>query len=191
MSVFRDRALRTATFGSTDAELIDASLVRPSVFGDLLLRHYTSVFAFVARRLGREPADRLAPEVFSTAFGQRLHAKARDGSALLWLYGVAQRIVDDSLESSGGVGGIYLHGCLTNGEGDWPDAVHSRVNEALSRISKQDRDVLLLNSLEELDLPDIGRVLGLDVVEVRRRLARARRQFLEVIPDCAELTALV
>ena len=89
----------------SDAELIEVSLGSPTAFGDLMLRHYGLVFAFVARRLGQGQAGDVASEVFSRAFNDRAKAAAYRGTCLLWLYRIAQAVVDSHSVPEGAGGG--------------------------------------------------------------------------------------
>ena len=173
----------------SDAELIETSLRSPSVFGDFMLRHYGLVFAFVARRLGQDRSGEVTSEVFVRAFADRSRFTVHRGTCLLWLYRIAQGLVDDRINADGRKDEPCLHECL-QGDGPAPsDELMQRVNGALSGLSKPDRDVLLLHALEGLDEWEIGRVLSMGRRKVGARLARAKTELHRAIPDCAELAA--
>ncbi|MCH9650692.1 MAG: sigma-70 family RNA polymerase sigma factor [Deltaproteobacteria bacterium] len=74
-----------------------------------------------------------------------------------------------------------------------PDAVillkerFGKAQQALGRLSRQDREVLLLFAAAELDLASIAEVLGLSLSAVKMRLHRARRRLLEQMEVIHEL----
>ena len=57
--------------GLDDAALIAQSLLAPECFGVLFDRHAAAIYRYIARRLGRGPAEDLVAETFLAAFRQR------------------------------------------------------------------------------------------------------------------------
>ncbi len=55
----------------TDSELMIRSRNDVSVFGVIFDRHFSAIYAFLERRLGRDEADEGAAEVFRIALQQR------------------------------------------------------------------------------------------------------------------------
>jgi hypothetical protein len=75
-----------------DGDDIGASLGDPERFAVVFHRHFGAVHGFVARRLGREPADDLAGSVFVEAFAARDRYDRARADARPWLYGIATNL---------------------------------------------------------------------------------------------------
>ena len=179
----------------TDAEIISASLRDPEAFGGIFDRHYDSVFRFVARRLGVSEAGDAAADVFDRAFRIRGRYDSSKPEALPWLYGIAYNIVGDRLRRKARRERVYLSAA----EADLPDhsdeadlrivaqQIGDRLNQALARIARKDRETILLYALEGLTYSEISEVLGIPVGTVGSRISRARSQILELIPDLEQM----
>jgi hypothetical protein len=61
-------------------------------FGELYGRYYRSVHAYCRRRLASDAVDDAVAEVFLTAWRRLPDVPDGDG-ALVWLYGVAHRVI--------------------------------------------------------------------------------------------------
>src|SRR5690349_588970 len=79
--------------GSSDAQLIDESLVDGGRFGEIFDRHAHAIFWFLARRIGLDDAGDLLSEVFLAAFEARVRFDRDRPSALPWLYGIAANLL--------------------------------------------------------------------------------------------------
>ena len=82
-----------------DATLIRAALTDPASFGALFDRHFTPVYRFCERRIGRTMAEDLAGETFRRAFEARHSYDLSRPSALPWLYRIALNLVRDALRA--------------------------------------------------------------------------------------------
>src|ERR1700691_672293 len=78
-----------------DAELLARSVDDPGAFAGLYERHGLSVRRYVVRRVGDEPGDDIASEVFARAFRARGRYRADRDSALPWLLGIANHVIGD------------------------------------------------------------------------------------------------
>ncbi|MGD2101670.1 MAG: RNA polymerase sigma factor, partial [Acidimicrobiia bacterium] len=67
------------------------------------------------------------------------------------------------------------------------ESAGERINQALSRLSRRDRDTLLLYALEDLSYSEIAEALGIPEGTVGSRISRARRQIREQIPDLEQI----
>lgn len=56
---------------------------------------------------------------------------------------------------------------------------HAQILQAMDRLPRKEREVLLLSAIEELDTPQIAGVLGVTESSVRSRLFRARQRLRE------------
>src|SRR3954453_22506602 len=80
----------------TDAELMRAARTDASSFGELYERHAPAVFGGLERRARHMAAD-LTGETFAQAWlSRRRFRDRRDGSALPWLLGIAQNVLNES-----------------------------------------------------------------------------------------------
>src|ERR1700710_474694 len=79
--------------GSHDGDVIAASLTDPDRFTEIFERHFDAIYAFTARRLGRETADDVGATVFVEAFAGRVGFELDRTDARPWLYGIATNLI--------------------------------------------------------------------------------------------------
>lgn len=184
----------------TDAELISASLDEPSLFGGIFSRHYYAVYRFTARRIGQGDARDLTADTFVRAFEIRHRYDPSHPSCLPWLYGIAQNLIGDRLRRVRRGRRVYLVTVVANPIMEFGEEADDRVvaysvagllADALRRLSKRDRNTLLLYALEGLTYSEIARALDIPAGTVGSRLARARRQIGELIPDLEQRTRMI
>lgn len=139
-------------------------------FRRLFSRHYGSVFAYAARRVGWDDAADVAAETFTVAW--RKIRRIPHDAELPWLYGVARRVVANQRRSlrrrrrleekiAGNPGEAVAH--------DPPD-----LRSVVETLAEADREVLMLAAWEGLDPAGIGRALGCSANAAAVRLHRAR-----------------
>lgn len=168
---------------TTDAELIGWSLQGDrEAFVELVGRHEGAVWAYLARRVGRQVAEDLLGEVWLAAFASR-HAYDRSYPvARPWLFGVASntlrrhwrsRPAEDPVPD---LAGLPDRSVMSD---PWP-AEEARLDgqyllrRALARLPGVEREVLFLVVWEELTVADAGRALGIPPGTARRHLHQAR-----------------
>jgi len=78
---------------SPDNEVIERSAREPAVFAMLFDRHATSVYRYVAQRLGDHVADDVMSETFLVAFERRSAYDISVSDARPWLLGIATRLM--------------------------------------------------------------------------------------------------
>ena len=177
-----------------DASVIARSLLDPEEFAVIFERHFDEIHRYLRRR-HPEDADELAAEVFLAAFTGRERFRALSESARPWLYGIASNLLAKRRRSerralrayarSGGQGvdsGDEYADALARADAE---RLSARVAAALSRLSGEERDTLLLYALSELSYEEVALALDVPVGTVRSRLARARRRSSQ---DLAGLT---
>lgn len=180
----------------SDAEIIAASQQDPELFGMIFRRHHAAVFKFAARRVGVDDAGDVAAEVFDRAFRIRRRYDTSKPNGLPWLYGIAANVVGDRLRQSKRHQYIHLFADVQIGPDDTAGAddrivatqMAERLNRALRKLSKRDRETLLLYALEGLSYSEIARVLDIPTGTVGSRIHRARARILEEIPDLRRIT---
>jgi RNA polymerase sigma-70 factor (ECF subfamily) len=137
---------------------------------------------YCRRRVTTEVVDDVVAEAFLTAW-RCLDQVPTGDAALLWLYGVAYRVIEHQWRSRarhrrlhnhlraldpGPVPGVDESG----GVGD--DRV---VLAALARLGSSDAEVLRLVAWEQLTLSEVAAVLEIEPDATRQRLHRARSNF--------------
>jgi len=171
-----------------DDEKLIAAFARGSTeaFGILFARYRQPVYGFFCRRVtDRSIAEELAQETFLAI----LRAQDRyEATALFrtYLYAIALRILR-SYRRKAAFRAIFS-GTMP-ADHDPADAGASGnelvLRDAVRRLDRIDREVLLLREFEELSYAEISTVLGIPLNTVRSRLFRARaalRDLLETSP---------
>ena len=149
-------------------------------FAQLYERHHQPIRDFFARRVTRDSVDDGVADTFLTVWRCLDEVPAGD-AALLWMYGVAQRVVGHQRRSLARRG--RLHERLRTVEchpahaddGVVDDVESRRILAALARVGQTDADVLRLVTWEELPVASAAVVLGIEPDTARQRLHRARR----------------
>jgi RNA polymerase sigma factor (sigma-70 family) len=168
---------------ASDAELIGRSLAGDGeAFMEVVCRHEAAIGAYLERRVGHEEAKDLLGDVWVAAFASRGTYDQSFAGARPWLYAVAlnrlrrywrSRPAEDLVPDVADVPG------LAAGLDPWP-AVDVRVDSgtvlraALTRLKRDEREVLILVAGEDLTVADAARVLGLPDGTARRLLHQAR-----------------
>jgi RNA polymerase sigma factor (sigma-70 family) len=170
---------------STDSELIERSVREPEVFATLYDRHATSVFRYAAQRLGDHAADDVMSETFVVAFERRADYDVTVLSARPWLLGIATRLMRKHVRVEATAWKGITADLAAQVAPDFIDLAGARIDaqrltrglaKALRRLSKIDRDTLLLYAWGDLDYASIATAMEVPVGTVRSRLNRARRQ---------------
>jgi RNA polymerase sigma-70 factor (ECF subfamily) len=150
-------------------------------FAQLYERYYRPIRDFCARRVPRDAVDDAVAETFLTVWRCLGEVPAGE-AALVWVYGVAHRVVGHQRRSLARRG--RLHQRLRTVElqpaaaadDAVVDGVESlRILAALARLGDTDADVLRLVTWEELPVASAAAVLGIEPDTARQRLHRARR----------------
>jgi RNA polymerase sigma factor (sigma-70 family) len=183
---------------TTDAEVVEASLVDPRAFGVLFDRHHRAVRHYLIRRIGGQAAEDLSADVFVTAFEHRHRYDLSRPNARPWLFGIATNLLRHCAREERTRLEAYLR--RATAEAHVPedvDQVEDRLDaeralpaliRALLELPQGDRDALLLHAWAELSYPDIAEALAIPIGTVRSRLHRARRSMRELLHSDAATT---
>jgi RNA polymerase sigma factor (sigma-70 family) len=154
----------------------------PGDFEDAFREHFAPVYRFIARRVGTDPAEDLAAEVFATAYRRRAVYDPLRGSLRSWLFGIAANLLREHWRDELQL--LDLDARLAPGSAgpgaDDPDsrvvaaALAPRIAGALAALSPQQREVLMLHAWADLSHQEIAAALGIANGTARSRLARAR-----------------
>ena len=156
----------------------------PDAFGTIFERHFSAVHRYAQRRAGADAADEIASETFLVAFDQRRRFRGDQTDARPWLLGIATNLLRRhwraeqrqlkafartlELAPVRGDDAIVTDRCEA-----WDGQTLAR---ALAKLSRDDRDALLLFVWSDLSYRQIASALAVPVGTVRSRIARARRQ---------------
>jgi RNA polymerase sigma factor (sigma-70 family) len=165
----------------TDAEAICASLSDGEAFLPVVERHLAEISRYLRRRVGRDVADDLTAEVFTTAFARRRSYDLARTSALPWLYGIASNVLRNQrrhdlreLHALAQVAVDWLAPSSDPVDRALRTAIEPTLARALLALTPQERDVLLLFAWGDLGYEEIAEALGVRLGTVKSRLNRAR-----------------
>lgn len=181
---------------ASDDEIMAAVDGDPARFGEVFDRHYATIHAYLARRLGRSRADDLAGEVFRVAFGTRARFDPARGSVRAWLYGIANNVLRRHLRDGERAERAWARLAKTGGVDEIArvdDELDARLRlavlqQALDRLLPADREALILFAVEQLTYSEIAAVMDTPVGTVRSRISRARSQVRDHLQPNADPT---
>ena len=151
----------------------------------LLERHYPGCLRFAVRQLGNKAdAEEAVQDAFMRAFRflPRYEERQRFSS---WLYrilinqcrsiGGRRRRIEETFVPYESIG----EGLLS--DGSEPEAPRIELQRALSRLSDDDREALLLKYLDDQTYEDMADLLGVGVSALKMRVKRARERLLGLL----------
>jgi RNA polymerase sigma factor (sigma-70 family) len=190
-------ALAEATQPSpSDAEAIAASADSPAAFATVFERHHATVHRYLSRRLGIDLADELAAEVFAVAFAKRASYDRSFSDARPWLFGIATRLAHRHWRREERELRAYARTGVDPAAPSHDERANARADSvvagpalaaALARLSRDERDILLLYAWEELAQPEIAAALSIPPGTVKSRLHRARARVRQSLAVAGEL----
>lgn len=147
-----------------------------------------SLFAYLARRVGRDVGEELLAETFRAAIESYPTFDAARGSERAWLFGIATNLLRRhwrterrrllALERTNSTNATMIDPLLgiADGVANRVDAENdaARLLEAVVNLPAEDRDLLILSGWEHLNSTEIGQALDLAPATVRSRLRRIR-----------------
>jgi RNA polymerase sigma factor (sigma-70 family) len=166
----------------------DGRIVDPGDFEAAFGEHFPPVYRFIARRVGPALAEDLAAETFATAYRRRAAFDPGRASLRSWLYGIATNLVRNHWRAEQHLLALDARLVPEVDLSGSPEAADQRVAAAmlapklaagLARLTREQRDVLLLHAWAELSHEEIAAVLEVVPGTVRSRLSRARAALRE------------
>jgi RNA polymerase sigma factor (sigma-70 family) len=157
----------------------------PGDFADVYERYFADIHRYIAGRLGRDVADDIAADTFVIALRKHDGFDAGRGPVRAWLYGIATNLVAQHRRKEQRRYRVLARSGpeeSTDGHEDrvvsWvaAEGMQPRIARALARLSREERDVLLLVALADLSHQEISRALGIPYGTVGSRLNRARKK---------------
>jgi len=171
---------------------------REQKFGALYREHYRSVWAYAVRRVeSQADAGDVVADVFTIAW-RRLSEVPDPPDDLLWLFGVARRVVAGKRRSAQRLRDLLVRlqaNRLTasTGAGDLQgrdlqggDLQTDRLLEAVARLRPAEREAIALVHWEQLSHDEAARVLGCSPNAVAIRVHRARGRLRRALAGLAE-----
>ena len=150
-------------------------------FAQLYARCYRPVRDYCSRRVAADAVDDAVAETFLTVW-RRIDEVPSGEQALVWLYGVAFRVIGHQWRSTARRGrlqarlrSVALRPVAAADEPTVDGDEHRLVLAALGRLGDTDAEVLRLVVWEQLPVVDIAAVLGIEPDAARQRLHRARQ----------------
>lgn len=156
-----------------ERELVDRSRSDAAAFGELYDFYLPRIFGFAYRRLqDRSGAEDVASTTFQRALEAVRHRDFRNDAFGGWLYRVAANAVVDRVRDERRIVSL----ALTDGPvGDAFAASLDRdeLARAMTRLSGQQREVLILRFYDDLDADEASAILGCSRATFAVRLHRA------------------
>lgn len=170
---------------ATDAELL-AAFARnrnEDAFRELVRRHLGMVFATARRMLDdAQQAEEVAQTVFQL-FAEKAGTIEAGQPPAGWLYHTTRHHALHRVRSEGRRRQREQHAVSMNAANDTPSPPNQLVEEledALSELPEEERDVLVLRFLEDRQLREVGRELGVSEEAARKRVSRALDRLRDV-----------
>ena len=151
-------------------------------FQRLFTSHRDAMWAYCYRRLHRNDVSDAVAEVFLVVW-RKIDQVPVDDEALLWLYGVARKVVSNANRSTIRRQRLRTKvASLRQPDAPAPDVQVVRRAEdrellaAVDRLRPLDQELIRLRTWEELSHAEIAAALGLSPRSVESRLARVRKK---------------
>jgi RNA polymerase sigma-70 factor (ECF subfamily) len=157
----------------------------PELFTEVHDRYFTTIYRYVASRLGAQTAEDIAAETFLVAFDRRGTFDAERGDLRVWLFGIATNLVARHRRKEArhyrALARLDVTSAVEGHESRVVASVAAKrllpdLAAALSRLSSGERDVLLLVALGQLGYEEVAAALGISPGTVGSRLSRARKK---------------
>ena len=175
-------AERPATAGSDELLMLAFCRGSKEAFTELFSRYKQPLFGFFQRRV---PDSAQAEELTQETFLAVLRASARyEPSALFrtYLYAIGLKILRAHRRKTA-FRATFIGIAAGSREPVLEPAAHAEVllRQAVGKLERLDREVLLLREFEQLSYAEIAEVLHLPVNTVRSRLFRARMALRDML----------
>jgi RNA polymerase sigma-70 factor (ECF subfamily) len=161
---------------------------RQGAFRRLYDATYPRLAAYARRRLPVGEADDALAEVYLVAW-RRFEDIPSGDEALLWLYGVARRVISQDRRSERRRGRLQakLTAVESPGAASATDTEQAdermAIQSALALLREHDRELLRLSQWEDLNHEELARVFHCTTNAIAIRLHRAHRRFSQALRE--------
>ncbi|MBL7064892.1 MAG: sigma-70 family RNA polymerase sigma factor [Anaerolineae bacterium] len=151
----------------------------PAAFAEIYDRHQPAIYHYIFYRVGDvATAEDLTSEVFVRLVERIDHFTYRGRPLLAWLYTIARNLITDYQRQAGQVMTLPFYEQLVTEAGDLEQAaerglVQRRLAAALTHLTEDQRQVVILKFIEGLDNTEVARMLGKPVGAVKSLQHRA------------------
>ena len=176
----------------SDAELAARFQREREVFTEVHDRYFAAVYRYVAGRLDPQVAEDITAETFLVAYDRRDTFNQQRGELRPWLFGIATNLVAGHRRKEArhyrALARLEVQSTVDSHENRVVSQVTARhlLPRALARLSRGERDVLLLVALGELSYDEVAQALGITSGTVGSRLTRARQKLSKILGQGAD-----
>lgn len=175
---------------ASEAEVVARFRRDPEYFTAVYDRYFRDIYLYVAGRLDVQAAEDVAAETFLLAFGLRDRFDSERGGLRPWLFGIATNLVarhrrkearhyQTLARTSPEIAADSHENRVVTAVA--AERMQPQLARALSRLSRGERDVVLLVALSQLSHEEVAQALGISYGTVGSRLSRARAKLLGAI----------
>jgi RNA polymerase sigma-70 factor (ECF subfamily) len=154
-------------------------MTNEDLFNQIYVRTKPAVTKYVSRRMLGDTSDTVN-EIFLTAWRRRDSMPQNDEEQLMWLYAIGRRTIANTVRWR-----VRLdrYSRTTNALAETSNSNNSSettviVHECLSKLKKNDREILILIEWDECSIRDAAKILGITESAATKRLKHARESFV-------------
>lgn len=159
-------------------------------FDDLYQRAKPRMQKYVARRVSGDSSE-IVDEIFLTAWRRRDDIPDDPDAQMMWLYATGRRTMANTLRWRARLDlfnrttSALAENAASNNSSETTILVH----DCLSRLRKNDREILLLIEWDDLSISEAAKVLEISEAAVTKRLKQARDSFIGLYSSHSSETA--
>lgn len=164
-----------------DVDLIRAARVDVAAYGELYRRHLTSVYRYLAARVGPDEASDLTQLVFVRAWEALPRYRERGAPFAAWLFRIARNAAADARRRTGRL--APLEGIPPMAADPADDLIRrealAHLRAALAELEPDRRELLALRFAGGLTSREIAAALGQSEASVKKRITRTIQMLKE------------
>ncbi len=156
--------------------------------GDLFERHHRPLYGFFVRMTGQPAASEDLVQIVFYRILKYRHTYRDEGKFSAWIYHLARKVAADHFRKQAGAPAATDPADLAEhvDDGPAPDARAATgddldlLRRAITRLSPDQREVLVLSRLQNVEHKEIARLLDTSVGAVKVRVHRALNELRQV-----------
>ena len=150
-------------------------------FNQIYVRTKPAVTKYVSRRILGDSSDTVN-EIFLTAWRRREDMPQDEEEQLMWLYAIGRRTIANTLRWRARLDRFNRS---TNALAETSNVNNSSettvvVHDCLSKLKKNDREILILVEWDECNVQEAAKILGITEAATTKRLKHARDSFISI-----------